>query len=201
MEVSKLGKITIDEPFLKYYSLKQKYESRKRPICPICSKGPLEFSIQERTLVSVCVNNPLCTGNMNISIASFYTYDQLLTEAQDKYEKSQEDIVRRKFDLLFKYTQDTNIQSVREAYLKHKSKHDAIQVGYHKKNMLHEQELQELYSNRETFLEALKNPASDLKSIQTDLNAVLNRIHILEYHVIGRVHVPYSPFLNMVPVM
>ena len=67
MEVSKLGKITIDEPFLKYYSLKQKYESRKRQICPICSKGPLEFDIKERVLVSVCINNPLCSGNMNIS--------------------------------------------------------------------------------------------------------------------------------------
>jgi hypothetical protein len=200
MEVSKLGKITIDEPFLKYYSLKQKYETRKRQICPVCSKGPLQFDIKERTLVSVCVNNPLCSGNMNIQVPSFYTYDQLLTDAQEKYEQSQEDIVRRKFDLLFKYTQDTNIQAVRDTYLKHKAKHDAIQVGYHKMKMVHDQELDELYGQRKTFLEALKNPASDLKSIQTDLNSVLNRIHTLEYHVVGKIHVPYSPFLNMVPV-
>lgn len=199
MEVLKLGKITIDEPFLKYYSLKQKYESRKRQICPICSKGPLEFDIKERTLRSTCVN-PLCTANMSIQIPSFYTYDQLLTEAQENYEASQEDIVRRKFDLLFKYTQDTNIQAVRDTYLKHKAKHDSIQVGYHKTKMVHDQELEELYSQRKTFLEALKNPSSDLKSIQTDLNDVLNRIHTLEYHVVGKIHVPYSPFLNMVPV-
>ena len=199
MEVLKLGKITIDEPFLKYYSLKQKYESRKRQICPICSKGPLEFDIKERTLQSTCVN-PLCTANMSIQIPSFYTYDQLLTEVQENYEASQEDIVRRKFDLLFKYTQDTNIQAVRDTYLKHKAKHDSIQVGYHKTKMVHDQELEELYSQRKTFLEALKNPSSDLKSIQTDLNDVLNRIHTLEYHVVGKIHVPYSPFLNMVPV-
>jgi ribosomal 50S subunit-associated protein YjgA (DUF615 family) len=200
MEVSKLGKITIDEPFLKYYSLKQKYESRKRQICPICSKGPLEFDIKERTLLSTCVN-PLCTANMNIQIPSFYTYDQLLTEAQENYEQSQQEIVRRKFDLLFKYTQDTNIQAVRDSYLKHKSKHDAVQVGYHKMKMVHDQELGELYSQRKIFLDALKNPSADLKSIQTDLNAVLNRIHTLEYHVVGRAHVPYSPFINVVPVL
>jgi ribosomal 50S subunit-associated protein YjgA (DUF615 family) len=200
MEVLKLGKITIDEPFLKYYSLKQKYESRKRQICPICSKGPLTFDIKERSLVSVCVN-PLCTGNMNIQIPSFYTYDQLLTEAQEKYEQSQEDIVRRKFDLLFKYTQDTNIQTVRDTYLKYKSNHDSVQVGYHKTKMIHDQELEDLYHQRKTFLEALKNPSSDIKSIQTDLNSVLNRIHTLEYHVIGKIHVPYSPFLNMVPIL
>jgi len=200
MEVTKLGKITIDEPFLKYYALKQKYESRTRQICPICSKGPLQFDIKERTLVSVCVKNSLCTGNMNIQIPTFYTYDQLLMDAQENYEKSQEDIVRRKFDLLFKYTQDTNIQAVRDTYLKHKSKHDSVQIGYHKMKMVHDQELEELYSQRKTFLDALKNPASDMKSVQTDFNSVLNRIHTLEYHVVGRAHVPYSPFLNMVPV-
>ena len=199
MEVSKLGKITIDEPFLKYYSLKQKYESRKRQLCPICSKGPLQFDVRDRTLLSVCTNT-LCTGNMSITIPSFYTYDQLLTDTQEKFDQAQEDIVRKKFDLLFKYSQDTNIQTVRDAYLKHKSKQDALQVGYHKMNMVHDAELHDLYTQKQTFLEALKNPSVNLKSIQTDLNDVLNRIHTLEYHVVGRVHVPYTPFLNLVPI-
>lgn len=200
MEVTKLGKITIDEPFLKYYSLKQKYESRKNPICPICNKGPLDFSLQNRTLSSTCVKNTLCRGNMSISIPSFYTYKELLQESQDHYDKAHEDVVRKKYDLLFKYSQDMNIQSIRENYLKHKGKNDAILVGYHKTKMVHEQELQGLYEQKQVFLTALKKPDSDVKTIQEDLNDVLNRIHKLEYHVIGREHVQYTPFINMVPV-
>jgi len=51
------------------------------------------------------------------------------------------------------------------------------------------------------LLTALKQPHIDMKPIQTDLNNVLNRIHKLEYQVIGRVHVPYTPFIHMVPVL
>jgi hypothetical protein len=201
MEVTKLGRITIDEPFLKYYSLKQKYEARKNPICPICNKGPLNFSVQDRTLMAVCVKNTLCRGNMEVRIPSFYTYKDLIQDSQERYDQAYEEIVRRKYDLLFKYSQDTNIQSVREMYLTHKKKNDAIMVKYHKNRMVHTQELQDLYDQKNTLLTALRRPDSDLRPIQTDLNDVLNRIHKLEYHVIGRVHVPYTPFINMVPVL
>jgi hypothetical protein len=102
---------------------------------------------------------------------------------------------------LFKYSQDTNIQSIRENYLKHKGKNDAVLVGYHKTKMVHEQELEGLYEQKQVLLTALKKPESNVTSIQVDLNDVLNRIHKLEYHVIGREHVQYSPFINMVPVL
>lgn len=201
MEVTKLGKITIDEPFLKYYSLKQKYESRKNPICPICNKGPVDFSLKDRTLSSTCVKNTLCRANMTVGIPSFYTYKDLIHAAQENYDKAHQDIVRKKYDLLFKYSQDTNIQEIRETYLKHKGKNDAIMVGYHKTKMVHEQELHDLNEQKQVLLKALKLPESDMKHIQTDLNDVLNRIHQLEYHVIGREHVQYTPFINMVPVL
>lgn len=201
MEVTKVGKITIDEPFLKYYSLKQKYEARKKPICPICNKGPLDFSIKNRTLLSTCVKNTLCRGNMSVPIPSFYTYRELLHDAQLNYDKAHEDVVRKKYDVLFRYSQDMNIQSIRETFLTEKRRNEAITVGYHKTKMVHHQSLYELYEEKQSLLNALKQPHNDLQHIQTDLNDVLNRIHKLEYHVIGRVHVPYSPFINMVPVL
>lgn len=201
MEVTKLGKITIDEPFLKYYSLKQKYESRKNPICPICNKGPVDFLLKDRVLSSTCVNNTLCRANMSVGIPSFYTYKELIHDAQDNYDRAHQDIVRKKYDLLFKYSQDTNIQELRDTYLKHKGKNDAIMVGYHKTKMVHEHELHELNEQKHTLLTALKHPDSDVKNIQTDLNEILNRIHKLEYHIIGREHVQYTPFINMVPVL
>jgi hypothetical protein len=201
MEVIKLGKITIDEPFLKYYSLKQKYEARKNPVCPICNKGPLDFSVRNRTLLSTCLKNTLCRGNMSIPIPSFYTLDDLIQASQEKYNVVHEEVIRKKYDLLFKYSQDMNIQAIRDAYLKQKSKRDAIEVGFHKTRMLHHQELDDLYEQKQVLLTALKQPDMDLKHIQVDLNEVLNRIHKLEYHITGRVHVPYTPFTNMVPVL
>ena len=155
MEVVKLGKITIDEPFLKYYALKQKYESRKTSKCPICGRGPLEFSIRNRVLTSVCVNNPKCTGNLEVPIPSFYTYDKLIEDVQARFDLSQDAILRKKYDLLFHYSKDTNIQSVRENYLRDKQKKESVHMAYHKTKMVHEHDLQDLYIQKEEFLDAL----------------------------------------------
>ena len=199
MEVKKLGLITIDDFFSKYYSLKKKYDARKKKSCPICNKGLVQFDTKQRKLTSVCVANPKCTANMSIQLSTYMPYSDLYDSVKEKYEETLSTIIQRKFDLLFKYSSDKNIERVREEYLKHKHIFEQTEILYHKTQMVHDKKLNDLYENRHEMVNAIKQ-GSDPKTVQEDLNETLNQIHKLEYNKVAGEYILYTPYSKLMLV-
>ena len=193
MEVQKIGRITIDDFFSKYYSLKKKYEARKTKLCPICSKGPLQFEIKNRRMSATCISNPKCTANMSNQLSMFQPYSEVYHSVKEKYEDALSTIIQRKFDLLFKYTSDKNIERVREEYLTNKHLFEQTEILYHKTQMLHDKELHQLYNDRQEMINLIKK-GGDPKTVEEDLNHVLNKIHKLEYVKVAKDYSLYTPY-------
>jgi len=199
MEVQKLGMITIDDFFSKYYSLKKRYEARKRKMCIICNKGPLDFSTKHRKLSATCVANPICTANMSIQLPMFKPYADVYNSVKEKYEDALSSIIQRKFDLLFKYTSDRNIERVREEYVTNKHVLEQTEILYHKTQMLHDTELSKLYQDRQEMINVIKKNG-DPKTVEEDLNDVLNKIHQLEYIKVAKDYSLYTPYSKLMMV-
>ena len=199
MEVQKIGRITIDDFFSKYYSLKKKYDTRKKKICPICNKGPLQFEIKNRNMKVTCISNPTCIANMSNQLFMFQPYSDVYNSVKEKYEESLATIIQRKFDLLFKYTSDKNIERVREEYLTHKHLFEQTEMLYHKTQMMHDKELHELYHDRQEMINVIKKKG-DPKTVEEDLNDVLNKIHKLEYTKIANEYSLYTPYDKLILV-
>jgi len=199
MEVQKLGMITIDDFFSKYYSLKNKYESRKKKTCPICNKGPIQFETKQRKLTSVCVSNPKCTANMSIQLPTYLPYADVYDSVKEKYDETLSTIIQRKFDLLFKYSSDKNIEKIREEYIKNKHVFEQTEILYHKTQMIYDKKLQGLYHDRQEMVNVIKSGGNP-KTIEEDLNVVLNQIHQLEYTKIAKEYSLYTPYSKLMLV-
>jgi len=199
MEVQKLGMITINDFFSTFYSLKKRYEAKKKKTCPICNKGPVQFSTKDRKLTSVCVANPKCTANMSIPLPMFLPYADVYDSVKEKYKDSLSTIMSRKFDLLFKYSSDKNIERIREEYLKNKHFFEQTEILYHKTQMEHDKELAELYSNRNEMINVIKK-GGDPKTVEEDLNVTLNQIHHLEYIKVAKEYSLYTPYSKLMLV-
>jgi ribosomal protein S27AE len=198
MEVQKLGMITIDDFFSKYYSLKKKYEARKKKSCPICNKGPVQFSTKDRKLTSVCAT-PQCSANMSIQLQMYLPYATVYELVKEKYHDSLSSIIERKFDLLFKYSSDKNIERIREEYMTHKNVFEKTEILYHKTQMVHDKELAELYMNRQEMVNVIKQGGNP-KTVEEDLNSVLNKIHKLEYTKVANEYSLYTPYSKLMLV-
>jgi|LauGreDrversion4_2_1035121.scaffolds.fasta_scaffold01757_8 hypothetical protein len=199
MEVQKLGMITIDDFFSTYYSLKKKYDVRKKKSCPVCNKGPLQFSNKERRLSAVCVNNPKCSANMSFPLQRYLPYATVYESVKEKYQDSLSTIIERKFDLLFKYSSDKNIERIREEYLQHKNIFEKTEILYHKTQMVHDKELAQLYANRQEMVNVIKT-GGDPKTVEEDLNVTLNAIHQLEYEKVANDYSLYTPYSKLMVV-
>jgi hypothetical protein len=199
MEVQKLGPITIDDFFSKYYSLKNKYTARKKKVCPICNKGPVQFETKNRTLTSTCVANPKCTANMSIKLSMYLPYSEVYESVKETYQDSLSSIIERKFDLLFKYSSDKNIERIREEYIKNKQIFEQTEILYHKTQMLHDKDLTDLYDRKAEMIHVIKNKGNP-KTVEEDLNVVLNQIHKLEYTKIANEYSLYTPYSKLLLV-
>jgi hypothetical protein len=196
MEVQKLGMITIDDFFSKYYSLKKKYEARKKKTCPICNTGPVLFDTKNRKLQAICVENPKCTANMSIQLQMYLPYSDVYDSVKEKYQESLSAIIQRKFDLLFKYSTDKNIERIREEYVKNKNIFEQTDILYHKTQMLHDKKLLDLYHQRQEMVNVIKT-GGDPKTVEEDLNVILNQIHKLEYTKIANEYTLYTPYSKL----
>jgi len=198
MEVQKLGMMTIDDFFSRYYSLKKRYEGRKKKTCPVCNKGPLQFGTKDRTLTSLCTT-PKCEATMSIPLPMYVPYAQVYDSVKEKYQDSLSAIIERKFDLLFKYSSDKNIERIRNEYVKHKQVFEQTEILYHKTQMVHDKELSDLYAHRQEMVNVIKKKG-DPKTVEEDLNVVLNQIHKLEYNKVANEYSLYTPYSKLMLV-
>ena len=59
--------------------------------------------------------------------------------------------------------------------------------------MLHDKELHQLYNDRQEMINLIKK-GGDPKTVEEDLNHVLNKIHKLEYVKVAKDYSLYTPY-------
>ena len=180
--------ILIDSPFKSYYKLKNK----KSNLCSLCKKGHLTFSEKNRVLKITC-DTPQCKNNIEFPTDTYYSYDTLYESNHKNYVNSVNDVVQKKYDILFKYTSDQDISELRTSYLKNKQNYDDMNQHYYLTDKLRTEKLKELYEHRD---ELMKKMNAD------EMNDVLNEIHKYEYKEVEKkveLYTPFGELYNVIP--
>jgi hypothetical protein len=136
---------------------------------------------------------------MSIQLQMYLPYATVYELVKEKYHDSLSSIIERKFDLLFKYSSDKNIERIREEYMTHKNVFEKTEILYHKTQMVHDKELAELYMNRQEMVNVIKQGGNP-KTVEEDLNSVLNKIHKLEYTKVANDYSLYTPYSKLMLV-
>jgi ribosomal protein S27AE len=192
MEVKKIGYTKIPPSFLTYYKLKTKYVEKSLSLCPKCKKGPLEFDESDRILSVKCVTQK-CENNMSIVVHTYLSYDTLYDKKKKEYEENVNQIVKEKFDIMFNYKKPTDIKKMKNAYIDSKTKLNELQQHYYDKLSARLSIDATLETQRKELIKELKKGKGE-KSIQEDLNVVLNEIRRNTYVNIGDHVLPISDF-------
>jgi hypothetical protein len=184
--------MSIDSPFKSYYKLKSNIvaplkKGKKSNLCPLCKKGHVTFSEKNRVLKIMC-DTRQCKNNIEFPIDTYYSYDTLYESNHQHYMNSVNEIVQKKYDILFKYTSDHDISELRTSYLKNKQNYDDMNQHYYVNDKLRTEKLNELYQHRD---ELMKKMNAD------EMNDVLNEIHVNEYKQIGNKFEFYTPFSEL----
>jgi len=172
MNVEKKNMVTIpSHTYLDYYRIKNKYMSNHK--CPKCGKkSTVVFKVDKRILSAVC---SACTFHIRILEDTYITYDEHAARSKKAYEDSIDAILRAKFDILFDYHSSSNIEQLRNKYLKEKVDYDQLYIQWEQSDPNHP----ELKRDRDKLIAAIK--VNNDPQIQIQLNEVLDQIHKLEY--------------------
>lgn len=155
--MSAISKYT--EALNNYYSKKEKYSEKVKKIlkdggdvktkikCVNCrKKGGTTFErVVEREngkkqvyLIAKCASNTPCDLDINIKLANYKSYDDLVKELHDKLEIIKADIIKLKLDLLFNLKDEdyvvSKFEKLKDNLIKLNGKLDKLRNTYDEKN-------------------------------------------------------------------
>lgn len=155
--MSAISKYT--EALNNYYSKKEKYSEKVKKIlkdggdvktkikCVKCrKKGGTTFErVVEREngkkqvyLIAKCASNTPCDLDINIKLANYKSYDDLVKELHDKLEFIKADIIKLKLDLLFNLKDEdyvvSKFEKLKDNLIKLNGKLDKLRNTYDEKN-------------------------------------------------------------------
>ena len=173
MNVVKGDMVTIPNgTYSEYYTYKRYTE--KNHTCYVCKQQGITFKEEDRILSIECPTEN-CKINMRILEDTYITYDENARRTKEKYEKSIDAILRAKFDRLFDYHSHSNLEKLRDTYLKEREGYDELYMQWQTSDPNHPQ----LKKERDILIAALK--AHNHPNIQKALNEVLDKLHKIEY--------------------
>ena len=121
MKVKCVGQMTLVDDVTRFFELK------KAGQCPECNAG-IQFISGKRTLESKCA--PDCPNNIKVEVPRVITYDRKLANAKVDLEKATDAVLRAKFDYLFQYSTEKQIDGLKTDYIKAKQNFNDISSIY-----------------------------------------------------------------------
>ena len=122
--------------YSEYYTYKRYTE--KNHTCYVCKQQGITFKEEDRILSIECPTEN-CKINMRILEDTYITYDENARRTKEKYEKSIDAILRAKFDRLFDYHSHSNLEKLRDTYLKEREGYDELYMQWQTSDPNHPQ--------------------------------------------------------------
>jgi hypothetical protein len=122
MHFEKVGTLRIPDPKETFYDLKNKGAE-----CGSCS-SKLTYAAKDSALRAACRK---CKQTvMEVPFKRVRTYEQALEEAKTRYEASTVKVLQAKFDHLFNYTANADIEKEKAAYIRNKQEYHELLQSY-----------------------------------------------------------------------
>ena len=111
MKVKCVGQMTLVDDVTRFFELKKVGQ------CPECNAG-IQFAMNKRTMTAKC--GPECINNIKVDVPRVITYDRKLANAKKDLEDATDAVLRAKFDFLFQYSSEKQIDGLKTDYIKAK---------------------------------------------------------------------------------